>query len=246
MDGILAALGRHEHIALQFSGGKDSLAVLELMRPYLDRITVYWCNSGDPLPEHAAFVRAIGASLPRFIEIEGRVKEVVATMGMPSDIVPFASSNSARILGVLEGTPLNDRYACCYKSIMEPMHERMLADGITLVIRGQKDADRLKGMVRSGEVDDFGMEHLHPIEAWTDAEVFDFLGRSGVEMPDHYGFGIGRSLDCALCTAWLEENRGAYLLERHPDLYLAYKNRIMRIAAAVQPAGDNFIKEMEA
>ena len=40
-------LDRHERIALQFSGGKDSLALWGLMRPHLDRVVVYHVDTGD-------------------------------------------------------------------------------------------------------------------------------------------------------------------------------------------------------
>jgi 3'-phosphoadenosine 5'-phosphosulfate sulfotransferase (PAPS reductase)/FAD synthetase len=34
-------------VALLFSGGKDSRALIELFRPYLNGITVYHCDTGD-------------------------------------------------------------------------------------------------------------------------------------------------------------------------------------------------------
>ena len=36
-----------KRVALAFSGGKDSQACLELLRPHLDRVTVYWLNTGS-------------------------------------------------------------------------------------------------------------------------------------------------------------------------------------------------------
>ena len=37
--------------ALQFSGGKDSLACIHLMRSHWDTLTVYHVDTGDLLPE---------------------------------------------------------------------------------------------------------------------------------------------------------------------------------------------------
>ena len=42
---------RHEKIALMFSGGRDSLACLELYRDYLDKMTLIWVNTGANFPE---------------------------------------------------------------------------------------------------------------------------------------------------------------------------------------------------
>jgi phosphoadenosine phosphosulfate reductase len=246
MNKIKDAISRHERIALQFSGGKDSLAVLDVLRPYLDKITVYWCNPGDPLPEHAAFVRGIGSRLPNFVEIEGRLFETVSKYGIPSDIVPFSSSYAARAIGVIETHPINGRYDCCFDSLMAPLHERMLEDGTTLIIRGQKSSDRYKGHLRSGDTDTSGIEYLYPIETWNDQDVLDYLWQHGIELPDYYKAGIGNSIDCAVCTAWLSEGKGAYLKERHPDLYQTYQSNLLTIAHACKGVGDNLIKELEA
>src|SRR5262245_5370823 len=58
-------LDRHEHIALQFSGGKDSLAVAYLQRPFWDRLTFYHGDSGDLLPEVREIVDQIAALVPQ-------------------------------------------------------------------------------------------------------------------------------------------------------------------------------------
>lgn len=39
-------IDRHERVVLFFSGGKDSLTCLLLLRPYWDRLTVCWINTG--------------------------------------------------------------------------------------------------------------------------------------------------------------------------------------------------------
>ena len=41
----------HERVALELSGGKDSVACLYLLRHQLHKITVYWLNTGDAYPE---------------------------------------------------------------------------------------------------------------------------------------------------------------------------------------------------
>jgi PP-loop superfamily ATP-utilizing enzyme len=42
---------RHAKAILFFSGGKDSLACLHLLREYWDRVLVVWANPGEALPE---------------------------------------------------------------------------------------------------------------------------------------------------------------------------------------------------
>ena len=50
---------RHERIALQVSGGRDSIACLYLMRPYWDRVTVYWLDTGAAYPETVSLMQRI-------------------------------------------------------------------------------------------------------------------------------------------------------------------------------------------
>lgn len=229
---IDAAFDRHERIALQLSGGRDSLACLHLLRPYWDRLTVYWCNTGDTFPETRAIMQVVALKVPRFVEIAGRQPEVIAMFGLPSDIVP----SSRTPLGVMvSGQPaqiLQDRYSCCALSMMDPTHKRMLADGITLIIRGQKNADSLKSPVRSGTVID-GIEFLFPIEDWSAQQVNDFLRDQGVSMPRFYTM-LNSSPDCMTCSAWWEEGKAQYLKQYHPDAYAEVQRRLDSINSAVQ------------
>ena len=52
-------LDRHDKIALQFSGGKDSLAVLYLCKEWWNKITVVWLNTGSAFPETIAQMEGI-------------------------------------------------------------------------------------------------------------------------------------------------------------------------------------------
>jgi phosphoadenosine phosphosulfate reductase len=224
-------ISRHQRIALQLSGGRDSLACLYLMRPYWDRLTVYWCNTGDPFPETVALMERIRAEVPRFVEIAGRQPQVVAEFGIPTDILP-ASHTPMGIAGSGNGAaPMQDRYSCCLRSFMLPMHERMVADGITLIVRGQKNADRLKGPLRSGQVDG-GIEYLFPIEGWTDRQVMDFLREQGVKPPRFYEV-LPAAPDCMTCSAWWEEGFSRYLKRYHHPQYQEVQRRLDVIREAV-------------
>src|SRR5213076_1916096 len=120
-------LARHERIALQFSGGKDSLALLYLMRPFWDRLTVYWLDTGDAFPETAALVAEVEAMVPHFVTVHGIQPEVIAEFGLPSDLVP-ARSTPVGIAATGTGILIQDRYSCCLRSLMLPLHGRMRAD----------------------------------------------------------------------------------------------------------------------
>lgn len=222
---IAASLCHHKHIAFQFSGGKDSLAALFLMRDYWPAMTVYWTNTGDPVPEVQAVVERVRALVPHFVEISGRVNEQIAAHGLPSDLVPTS-------VGLDEPPRLQDRFNCCYHALMAPMHQRMRDDGVSLIVRGQKSADRLKSPLRSGAVEN-GVELLFPLEHWTDAEVFAYLEEHAF-VPDYYQELVA-SPDCLTCSAYWGESRAVWLKNKHPEAYQVYQGKLDVIREAVMP-----------
>lgn len=238
------AFSRHANVAFEFSGGKDSAAALFLLRDYWDRMTVFWC-SGDPLDELREYVEEIAIQLPRFVEVPGNLAETIRAYGLPSDVVTFDTSEVSRAMGVGGPVPLQDRGSCCFRSLMKPMHEAVIASGATLIIRGQKSADVLKGPFVSGDVVD-GVEFLYPVEGWSDDDVFSFLETSEAGIPRYYTEGMAHSFDCAVCTAWMDEPRGAYLKEYYPERFDEYRQKLSIVAGAVQSAVNNLIEEVEA
>lgn len=242
-ESIDRVFARHERIAFQFSGGKDSTATLFYLRKYWHRMTVYFCESGDSMPETIAVVDQVAALLPRFVVIQGRVKEVRAEFGNPTDLLPWTSSHAAHVLNTGYTPIMQDRVACCFRSVMEPMHNRMVADEITLVIRGQKDSDTHKGPLRSGMVSS-GIEFFYPLQDWTDEQCFAFMRENGVEPQRFYQEGITHSGDCISCTAWCEDDRASYLKKYYPLVFQDYKKNIRVIADAASNIINNINKEL--
>lgn len=235
-------INRHEKIALQFSGGRDSIACLYLLQPYWDRLTVYWNNTGATFPETRVLADKVRAMVPRFVEIDGHQPDVLAQFGLPSDIVP-ASHTPIGIVGSGSAGPLiQDRYSCCARVIMAPLHERMLEDGITLIIRGQKNADHLKGPLRSGAVVD-GIEYLYPLEEWDTRRVMDFLRTVDAPIPRFYEMLDGAP-DCITCSAWWENGAAAYLKRYHPAQYHDVQQRLDVINQAVSSSIAAFNQEI--
>lgn len=243
-ESIDSVMARHERVALQFSGGKDSIATLLLMRPWWDRLTVYWLNTGDPFPEVVEVVEKVRALVPRFVEINGGRDAVVARHGLPSDVIPYSSTPVTHYLGVAETPPLQDRFSCCARVVMQPLHAKMIEDDITMIVRGQRVAETFKGPHRSGDVAE-GFEVLYPIEDWTTDEVFEFIESSGWEIPRYYVEGMPHSGDCLVCTAWVGDGRGEYLRKHHPDRFNEYREKLSIVAAAAQAAVNNLIDEVE-
>lgn len=236
-------IARHKRIALQFSGGKDSLACLYVMRPWLDRITVYWLNTGRVFPETVQTVEAVKAFIPHFVEIKSDVDAVHAQFGMPSDIVPASATPLGRLVG--HGKPaIQDRYSCCFQVVMRPLHERIIADGATLIIRGQRNDDPLKPALRSGMVD-AGIEYLFPVEDWSTRQVMDYLRQHNAPIPRFYEM-LDEAPDCMTCTAWWEKGVSKYLRRYHGDAYKDVQHKLETIRAAVDDHIADFNSEVTA
>ena len=225
-----SALERHERIALQFSGGRDSLACLYLLRPHWDRLTVYWCDMGASYPETMVQMQSIRDMVPNFAVIEGQQPDVIKEFGIPSDLVPVSATPFGRMFA--STVPLmQDRYSCCTRSKMIPTHQRMLDDGITLIIRGQKQTDKLRPPVRSGESHD-GIEYLFPIENWDAKQVMQFLRDEEAPIPRFYEM-LESMPDCMDCSAYWEDGASKYLRRYHHAQFLENQKRLDIINKAV-------------
>jgi 3'-phosphoadenosine 5'-phosphosulfate sulfotransferase (PAPS reductase)/FAD synthetase len=220
-------------IALQFSGGRDSLALLFLLREYWPKLTVYYLNSGDAYPETLALVKKLRQEIPSFVEIAGRTAMTHARDGFPADVIP--SQVSWGFDTYKEKLKIIGRETCCYKSIMLPLQAQMRADGIKLILRGQRNSDEPKSPLKSGDIVD-GVMVYFPIEAWTTAEVNHYIRRVGGEVPHYYAEGMTSAPDCMHCSAWLETGSFEYLRKYHPLEAQVVRERIQWIVSKTEDA----------
>lgn len=230
----MEVLDRHEKTVLMFSGGKDSVACLYLLRPYLHKITVMWLNTGNFFPENVELVHKLAADIPNFIEVKSDVESFKAQYGIPSDIVPI--HNTALGLEATEnhGLKIVSGYECCAHNYWNPMSNAVADFGATLIIRGQRNEEAAKSTIRSGHVEN-GVEYFFPIEDWTKDQVLSYLVEQDFEVPEWFHFEES-SLDCINCTAFLHwmADRGEYMERVHPVEHAENLASIKAIAAIAQ------------
>lgn len=242
MNGINQAFARHTKAAFQFSGGRDSTAALYLLRPWWHLMTVYHLNTGDRFPETTDVVRRVAKDVA-IVEVDGNVHAIREKHGWPSDVVPADNVWMGRALSG-RTTKIIGRFDCCFMALMKPMHDRMHADGITLIVRGQRN-DEFTGapLTRSGHQVD-GFEFLYPIEDWTAGQVDAFIAEQGLPVAPFYAAGLKRAPDCMGCTAWWDEGRGRYLADHHPEEHAVFKIRsaelLTEVARQINTFDDNF------
>jgi 3'-phosphoadenosine 5'-phosphosulfate sulfotransferase (PAPS reductase)/FAD synthetase len=237
----MSPLDRHKKIALSFSGGKDSLTVVWLLRDRLEDLTIYHLDTGDLLPEMRESVAWVERIAPHFVRVETKVNDWIVQNGMPTDLLPYTVHPVAEAMGE-KHTRLVPRYDCCYSNLMMPLFARVCADGNTLMIRGTKRVDMPKLPVADGEVMN-GVEFHYPLQDWTNEQVMAYLRDNGVPIPRVYEHAVN-SPECARCSAWWNEGRAAYLKRHHPEIYRDYRARMEVVAAAIEVPLANLRREL--
>jgi len=239
----LSPLDRHEKICLAWSGGKDSTAVLHMLRHELHRIIVYHCDTGDLLPEMREHIAMFEDAIPNFVRVQTNVAAWNIEHGLPTDLMPHSQDRVGRMMGEHK-ILLTSRYDCCVANLMDPLWQRVKADGNTLLIRGTKSVDMKRLPMQSGDVQE-GIELYYPLQEWSHADVFAYLREHGIPLPRLYQH-VTNAPECARCTAWWREGRGAYLAQYYPDLARDYQARLKLVAAEIGPSIDALGGELSA
>jgi 3'-phosphoadenosine 5'-phosphosulfate sulfotransferase (PAPS reductase)/FAD synthetase len=189
--------------ALQYSGGKDSRAILHMYKDKLDKIVVVWADTGASYPEVQAEMRQMCRKVPHFLIVKGNQPKQVAANGFPSDVVPINYSPFGRAMVKSDhGFKMQSAFDCCNANMWQPLHTAMKMLGIKRIIRGQRKDERYtNSAIKSGTVLD-GIEFVLPLDDWTSDEVLAYLRGNNVPVPDYYKTE-GTSHDCWNCTAYL-------------------------------------------
>lgn len=208
---------QHKEVVLFYSGGKDSLALLLLLRPYWDRVNVVWVDTGNQFPEVIEHMEKVKALVPRFTTLKGDTPGFLKENGFPVDVVPTRYTACGSFIFGPAKIRLCGRFECCNANIWTPMMSYMQAVKPTCVLRGDRSSERAKG---PGE--GMGIEFEFPLWDWTDEQVWKFIKEEGGDLLQaRHLMRHGTSLDCMTCMAYSEEipERQEYLKNHHPELY---------------------------
>lgn len=191
--------------ALQYSGGKDSRAILHMYREQLKDILVVWLDAGAAYPEQLAEMQQMQRKVPHFLIVKSNQPKQVEENGYPSDVVPMNYSPLGRQFIKLGTAKIQSTFGCCNENVWQPLHRAMVMLGIDTVIRGQRDTDEYRnGLFKHGSILQ-GIKCVSPLEGWSEDAVFAYLGENKVEIPHYYATETtGR--DCWSCTGYLRHN----------------------------------------
>lgn len=223
------------HLVIQFSGGKDSLAVLHLLKEATSEVEVevHYGNTGAQLPEMTDFVRRTCKALKyRLLEVKPKedINQFQKFNGLPADVVP--SWNMQLVSWTEKKTQLiQPTHYCCLQMLWFPLAEAAIDSGAKHIVRGSKLSDS-QISVPPNTVDENGIRYHYPVWGWDDNQVLEFLKSIDAELPP-YVDKISQGPDCWFCTGYTN-HEGAkqqyqYIKDNYPDLWPELQKRIATV-----------------
>ena len=214
--------------ALAFSGGKDSMACLHLLRDELD--CAIYVDTAYSYPETRALVEYAAKLVPMHVVRSTREDDAI-----PADVVPMDWTATGQSMTGKKSCTVQSYFDCCFKNIALPLIEKAKELGVTELVYGQRNDESRKATSRDGNVV-MGMVRRHPIEDWREQDVLEYLATK-MDVPEHYEIKHS-SLDCYDCTAYVQDSRDRieWMREKHPIFFAHYRTRAARLDGALKEA----------
>jgi len=188
---------------LQFSGGLDSLACLELLKD-TPGLAVLTASTDGTYPEREEYLSKVEKAHPHLKFFQVKTNRKLERFGHPVDVLPTKYSLAGRLT---QGSPLRyqTHIECCGRALWLPLQDAVKGLGATDVYRGQRLLDEHKAPIRDGHQEG-GITYHFPIEMWTREQVREFVEAKCPDLVPNYYDQEGSSRDCWDCTAYLKDN----------------------------------------
>ena len=207
------ALKNSKHPAVAFSGGKDSTAVLNLVRSINPDVVAVFCNTGVEAKTTYDYIKRVDNVI--WLKPEKTFWQCVDEYGFP----------------VMKGKGSQRVNACCEWLKDKPMRKWIKESGCDLVFTGlTMDESRqrmmfLKSWGQYGYVKSWNVWKCHPISDWSPEKVWDYIKENNLDYNIGYDNGMVRC-GCQPCTAYCSWKKR--LAKENFDLYAYIQHRRMQ------------------
>lgn len=216
---IKLTLSKHNKPCINFSGGKDSLVVMDLVRKLSPQTPCVFVNTGIEYKETVPYVR----SFPNVIEVHPKMSfwDCCDKYGLP------VSKSKAKRHG----------NACCLELKEKPLKEVYNSEQFDLTFDGLTSSESRQRMMTLKRMGSYYYNKgdknwkCHPIHNWTVQEVWTYIYINKLSVNPIYGMGILRC-GCRFCTAYKGWRNMMYLYNPNDLKVIAIKK------------GNNLIKRM--
>lgn len=187
---INVAFGNTKHPVIAFSGGKDSLIVLDLVRRIKPEIVAVFCNTGNEYPETIRFVRTIDNVV--WLKPLKTFKQCTEEYGLP----------------VIKSKAKRHGNYCCLWLKEKPANNYYKNNNVDLIFTGltsDESRNRMMMLKRMGPYYYAKTEKrykCHPIYNWSSDDVWNYIKLKKLDYNAIYDKGMPRC-GCRLCTAYI-------------------------------------------
>ncbi|PTD94818.1 hypothetical protein C9439_00645 [archaeon SCG-AAA382B04] len=196
------AKDRYDNITVGFTGGKDSLTTLELVKDVIDDFKVVFVDTGQHFDEVYSFIDEVMEDIDaeRIDAINTNVLENVRKGGVvKKDDLNDLNQKELEKIDWEEFTLADDREPCCHllKTVaFQQTLNDLDVDGHVNGIRwDEQDSRRNENYFSERETH----TRVHPILHWSEDDVWSYIQRNGIQYNPMYDRGY-RSLGCKPCT----------------------------------------------
>lgn len=233
---------------MSFSGGADSLVLLDIARRFVDKcFPAVFCMTGQEWPEIVKFVR--GYENVEIIRPRYKVRDIVEKYGFPL-ISKEVSEYVYEARTCKEGSRLRDKrlgrfgdafaipkkwrwlvdaefqicHRCCYFLKKEPFHRYEKETGRLPLIGLVAEESELRKAeyLRRGGCNSFkGRVASYPMSVWTSRDVWEYIGKTGIKYCEIYDKLEHKQTGCTFCGFGMNISNAKLktLYKVHPKLY---------------------------
>lgn len=216
--------------ALMFSGGRDSLVLMHLLREQLDQTWVVWVDTGAATEFVQEFMEDVKATVPHFFHATSNQPGNIQEYGYPTDILPVWYGVEGRFSSRLGSPKLQTPMQCCGANIWLPMYSAIRDLEVSTVYFGQRGDDDLIDPRWDRVVD--GVAYKYPLKDWNQKMVQEYLIHHKIPIPAYYEQGELDSRDCWSCTAYLNKKKN-FIRNLPPEQREVVLNRLKTIADTI-------------